>query len=183
MLGVRTYAAAAAWMTILLSMSACSTLSDFDLSNLDFELFRPPPAVAELPPPPPGPPSTEAEAPGPVYPPSPEEARAEIIRYFTRAGYRDFQIAALVEHARAESGFRSCAAGPAGLSYTFQWGGTRLEQLHEFAKTDGCPQLEKQLAFADSELRNGARFGCFWSATTEREAYAALRRGFGAGTC
>ena len=170
-------------MIVVLSMSACSNtdLPNLDLSNLDFELFRPPPAVAELPPPPPGPPPPAEQ--GPVYPPTPEEARDQIVRYFSKAGYRDFQVAALVEHARAESGFRPCAAGPAGLSYTFQWGGTRLQQLHEFAKTDGCPQLGKQLAFADSELRHEAKFACFWSATTEQAAYAALRRGFGAGSC
>jgi hypothetical protein len=164
-------------MILMLSMSACS-----NLDNFDFELFRPPPAVAELPPPPPGPPPPAPEQ-GPVYPPTPEAARDEIIRYFTRAGYRDFQVAALVAHARTESGFRPCAAGPAGLSYTFQWGGSRLEQLHEFAKTDGCPQLDKQLAFADSELRHEGKFGCFWAAQTEPAAYAALRRGFGAGSC
>ncbi|HVH79860.1 MAG TPA: hypothetical protein VM782_10745, partial [Stellaceae bacterium] len=79
--------------------------------------------------------------------------------------------------------FRPCAAGPAGLSYTFQWGGTRLQQLHAFAHTDGCPQLHTQLAFADKELRSDAKYACFWEATTEPAAYAALRRGFGRGSC
>jgi hypothetical protein len=118
-----------------------------------------------------------------LTPPGPAEAHAEIVRWFSKAGYRDFQVAALVEHARAESGFRPCAAGPAGLSYTFQWGGTRLRQLHAFAHTNGCPQLDTQLAFADKELRNEGRFSCFWAATTEPAAYAALRRGFGGGSC
>jgi hypothetical protein len=116
-------------------------------------------------------------------PPSPEEARAEIARWLSTAGYRDFQVEALVEHARTESGFRPCARGAGDLSYTFQWGGTRLRQLHEFARTSGCPRLDKQLAFADKELRNDPKFSCFWGATTEPAAYAALRRGFGRGSC
>ena len=73
--------------------------------------------------------------------------------------------------------------GPGDLRYTFQWGGTRRRQLQQFAKTDGCPQLHTQLAFADKELRNDAKYACFWDATTEAGAYAALRRGFGQGSC
>ena len=115
--------------------------------------------------------------------PSPGQTYAEIVKWFTAKGYRQFQVDALVEHARAESGFRPCAVGPADLRYTFQWGGTRLRQLHEFAHTSGCPQLDTQLAFADKELRNDAKYACFWNATTEPAAYAALRRGFGAGSC
>jgi len=118
-----------------------------------------------------------------LLPPSSEEAHAEIVRWFTAHGYHDYQVAALVQHARAESNFRACAVGPADLRYTFQWGGTRLRQLHAFAHTDGCPQLDTQLAFADKELRNDPKYGCFWDATTEPAAYAALRRGFGAGSC
>ena len=58
-----------------------------------------------------------------------------------------------------------------------------LQRLHDFAHTSGCPQLHTQLAFADKELRNETKFSCFWEATTERAAYAALRRGFGRGSC
>jgi hypothetical protein len=167
----RDCAAAVAWMTVLLSMSACSVL----------DFMKPPPIETAFtpeppPPPPPGPP-------GPLSPPTPEQARAEIAQWFTAHGYRPFQVDALLEHARAESGFRPCANGPAGLRYTYQWGGTRLRQLHAFAQTDGCPQLHTQLAFADKELRNDPKFSCFWAATTERAAYVALRRGFGAGSC
>jgi hypothetical protein len=169
MVRVRACAAVAAWMCVLMSMSACSV----------FQFAAPPPietAFVPAPAPPPPPPLQ-------LLPPSSEEARAEIVRWFTAAGYRDYQVAALVQHARTESNFRACAVGPADLRYTFQWGGTRLQQLHAFAHTDGCPQLDRQLAFADKELRNDPKYACFWDATTEPAAYAALRRGFGAGSC
>jgi len=39
------------------------------------------------------------------------------------------------------------------------------------------------LAYADKELRNDPKFSCFWGARTQAEAYAALRRGFGRGSC
>jgi len=99
------------------------------------------------------------------------------------AKYQPFQAEALMEHAEIESGFHPCIAGAADLRYTFQWSGTRLQRLHEFARTQGCPELDTQLAFADKELRNEPRFSCFWGATTEPAALAALRRGFGRGSC
>jgi hypothetical protein len=169
MIWVRACAAAAAWLSVLLSMSACSL----------FEFAAPPPvetAFIPAPAPPPPPPLR-------LTPPSGEEARDEIARWFTKHGYHDYQVAALLQHARAESNYQACIVGPPDYHYTFQWAGTRLQQLHAFAKTDGCPQLDTQLAFADQELRNDPKFACFWSATTEPAAYAALRRGFGAGSC
>jgi hypothetical protein len=99
------------------------------------------------------------------------------------AKYQGFQAEALMEHAQIESGFQPCIAGPAGLRYLYQWGGTRLRRLHEFAQTSGCPSLDAQLAFANDELRNEPRFACFWQATTEPAALRALRRGFGGGSC
>ena len=152
----------------MLSMSACSVLQ-----------FAAPPPTPALPPTQPAP----LFAPLSVEPPPADEAEAEIVRWFSAAGYRDFQVQALVQHARAESGFRPCARGPGGYNYTFQWSGTRLRQLHEFAHTSGCPQLDTQLAFADRELRDDPKYACFWDATTEPAAYAALRRGFGRGSC
>ena len=169
MFRARTCAAAAAWLLLMLSMSACSVL-DFAAPPPLSTAFEPAPA-----PPPP--------APLHLYPPTPEEAKNEIGHWFSTHGYQDYQVIALLQHARAESGYRPCAVGPADLRYTFQWGGTRLRQLHEFAKTDGCPQLDTQLAFADKELRNDPKFACFWEAKTETGAYVALRRGFGAGSC
>jgi len=169
---VHTRAAAVAWIPVLLSMSACSL----------FDFAAPPPletAFVPAPAPPPPPPIRPLI----LLPPSPAEAEAEIARWFSAKGYHDFQVAALVQHARTESGFRACAVGPADLRYTYQWGGTRLRQLHEFARTDGCPQLDTQLAFADKELRNDPKYACFWDAKTEPAAYTALRRGFGAGSC
>jgi hypothetical protein len=151
----------------MFALSACSLA----------ELAAPvPPPTAQLPPQP-------APWPESPYPPSPDEAYAELVRWFSAAGYRDFQIEALAEHARVESGFRACAVGPGDMRYTFQWGGTRLRQLQDFAHTNGCPQLRTQLAFADRELRTDPKYACFWNATTERGAYVALRRGFGGGSC
>jgi hypothetical protein len=164
---VRACAAIAAWISHTLLLSACSP----------FEESTPPAA-------PPAPPQrVTAQPPGPLYPPPPAEARAEIIQWFTAAGYQGYQVRALLEHARLESGFRPCAVGPGDLRYTYQWGGRRLQQLQQFAHTQGCPQLRTQLAFADHELRSEPRFWCFWQATSEGAAYAALRRGFGGGSC
>lgn len=132
--------------------------------------------------PPPLPP-VEAVAPPLPEPQTPAEVRAEIQRWFLAHGYQRFQVAALLGHARDESGYHPCIAGPAGLHYTFQWGGTRLEDLHRFAADNGCPPLDKQLAFADSELRQNGKFACFWQATDAESALAALRRGFGRGVC
>src|SRR5690348_13266660 len=162
-------AALAAWMCQAVFLSACSP----------FGGAAPPAASA------PAPPAALAAArpPEPTAPPPPGEARAEIVRWFTTAGYQGFQVRALVDHARAESGFRPCAAGPGDLRYTFQWGGLRRQRLQQFAHTSGCPQLHTQLAFADRELRGEPKYWCFWQATTEATAYAALRRGFGGGSC
>jgi hypothetical protein len=167
----RAYTVVAVWISVMLSMSACSFL----------ELLAPPPA--ESPPPPFPPPPPQPSPPQSLAPPTPAEAHAEIVKWFSTAGYKEFQVAALADHAKIESGFNACATGPAGLSFLYQWGGTRLRQLHEFARTSGCPQLHTQLAFADKELRNDPKFSCFWGATTEASALAALRRGFGRGSC
>jgi hypothetical protein len=173
----RTYAARAAWLLILLAVSACSGL----------EALAPPPletAFSPLPaPPPPEPPPQTPPAPQRTAPPSPEAARAEITRWLATSGYKDYQISALLGHARDESNFNACITGPGGLRYLFQWGGTRLEQLQKFAHTSGCPQIHTQLAFADKELRHDPKFSCFWGAHTASDAYAALRRGFGHGAC
>lgn len=154
-----------------LSMSACSLYE---------ELLAPPPLETAFTPQPAPPPP---EPPQSLTPPAPDEARTEIATWLHNAGYREFQVAALLEHADAESHFQACAAGPGGYRYLFQWGSTRLEQLRRFAHTSGCPQIHTQLAFADKELRNDPKFTCFWDATTESAAYAALRRGFGGGSC
>ncbi|HEV8679993.1 MAG TPA: hypothetical protein VGQ90_11510, partial [Stellaceae bacterium] len=98
-----------------------------------------------------------------ALPPRPEASTREqvqqaIYRWFLDAGYPAFQAAALVDHARIESGLNPCIAGPAGLRYTYQWGGMRLQRLYEFAETRQCPPLDKQLAFADRELRSDGKF-------------------------
>jgi hypothetical protein len=167
---VRACAAIAVWMTAMLSMSACSI----------FEAIVPPIA---FPPPPPAPPLPRVPAAPRAEPATPGQVYAEIFRWFSAAGYQRFQVEALAEHAQGESGFHPCIAGPGGLRYTFQWGGTRLQRLYEFAGTRNCPPLDTQLAFADKELRNEPNYACFWRSTTKSAAYAALRRGFGRGRC
>jgi hypothetical protein len=157
-------------MSIMLSMSACSLL----------QAAAPPTNPGEMPP---QPQPFFAAPPQPTVPPTPEAAHAEIVNWLHAHGYQDFQIQAMVEHARTESGFRACAVGPGGYHYLYQWSSGRLEQLQHFAGYAGCPQLDTQLAFADHELRDDPKFSCFWSATTEPAAYSALRRGFGGGSC
>jgi hypothetical protein len=165
----RTSAAISLWLPIAL-LSACS----------EFEAVAPPPLATAISPlaapPPPALPQRNT-------PPPPQQTRAEIISWLSAAGYRQFQVAAFVRLADIESGFRACAAGPGGYRYLFQWGGTRLRQLREFANTSDCPQLRTQLAFTDKELRNEPKFSCFWGTTTEPAAYEALRRIFGRGSC
>jgi hypothetical protein len=111
------------------------------------------------------------------------QVQTAIYRWFLQAGYPAFQAAALVDHARIESGLNPCIRGPGGLRYTYQWGGTRLQRLYEFAGAWTCPPLVKQLAFADDELRHNPNFSCFLTASTRETAVAALRRGFGRGRC
>jgi len=173
MWAVRPCAAILVWIPVLLSVSACSIFEDLLEPPPLQTAFHPLPAPPE---PPPAPPDS-------LVPPTPSAARAEMVEWLSTNGYRDFQIAALVQHAKVESGFQACVGGPGGFRYLFQWGGTRLQQLQKFARHAGCPQLRTQLAFADKELRNDPKFTCFWNAATESGAYAALRRGFGGGSC
>lgn len=116
-------------------------------------------------------------------PPGPDVVRAEMVKWFSGAGYPPAQVGALIDYAKMESGFRPCAVNGAGYRYTFQWSGLRLRRLAEFSGTSGCPHLAKQLAFADRELRNEPNYSCFWQATSKPAAFAALRRGFGYGRC
>jgi tail lysozyme len=177
---LRTCAAAAALLSVMLSMSACAVIER--ATGLLHAVVPQSPAPA--PPFPPAPP--EAALPPPPHslePPSRNDVRTEMGQWLHAHGYKDFQIAALLAHARTESNYNPCIRGAGDLSYTFQWGGRRLAQLHRFAHTDGCPHIHAQLAFADWELRNEPKFGCFWRATTSDAAYAALRRGFGRGSC
>ena len=133
-------------------------------------------------------PSSQAYIPPPVPPSVAEPAtsgpvQTAIYRWFLQAGYPAFQAAALVDHARIESGLNPCIGGRGGVWYTYQWGGTRLQRLYEFAGTRTCPPLAKQLAFADDELRHNPNFSCFLTSNTRAAAVTALRRGFGRGRC
>ena len=129
-------------------------------------------------------PSSMAVIPSPVAEPStPGQVQTVIYNWFLRAGYPSYQAAALVDHARVESGFNPCISGRGGVRYTYQWNGTRLQRLYEFAGTRTCPPLTKQLAFADNELRSNPNFSCFLNTDTRAAAAAALRRGFGQGRC
>ena len=172
MWGAQTAGAIALVIAVGFSMSACTVLEGLEPPPLE-TAFHP------LPPP--------AEPPVPIpqsrTPPPPDATRAEMVNWLSTNGYRDFQVAALMQLADTESGFRPCVIGPGGYHYLFQWGGVRLRQLREFARTSGCPQLKTQLAFADRELRSESKFSCFWGATSEPAAYVALRRIFGRGSC
>ena len=152
----------------MLLLSACSSEITPERAAAAY-----PPQPVIFPPQPPVPPAGN----------SPSGVRTALVKWFSDAGYKDFQVEALAEHAKIESGFRPCVSAP-GLRYTFQWGGRRLQRLQEFAGSGGsCPPLEKQLAFADSELRKEPAYSCFWDASTKAAAVAALRRGFGRGSC
>jgi hypothetical protein len=162
---VQAAAGIALWIATELLLSACTTDSAVH-----------PAAVAR-------PPRQLPSAPQAVDPTRPDRVRAEIRRWFAHAGYKGFQVEALATHAKVESGFRPCAAA-GGRRYTYQWSGERLRRLGEFAGARGaCPPLDKQLAFADYELRSVPAYSCFWAATTESAATSALRRGFGRGSC
>jgi hypothetical protein len=136
-----------------------------------------PPVPAAPRPPPPRP------QPAAVDPSNPDQVRAEIVRWFTKRGYQPYQVEAMADHAKAESGFRPCASA-GDRRYTYQWSGLRLRRLIAYARVgDACPPIEKQLVFADYELRVEPAFSCFWGATTRAAALSALRRGFGRGRC
>ncbi len=113
----------------------------------------------------------------------PNQVRLEIVRYFWKLKYPRPQYEALVDHARDESGFRPCATNGSSLRYLYQWSGLRLQRLQAYARTNGCPPLEKQLAFTNYELRHEGNYGCFWEAQTRETALRTLRRGFGQGRC
>lgn len=165
MLRVCAGAVQAVSMTATLLLAACS--ADVDEPPLRFP--EPPP---------------QAQAPPPALEPStPGQVQTAIYRWFLKEGYPAFQAAALVDHARIESGLNPCIGGPGGLRYTYQWGGLRLQRLHEFAGTRSCPPLAKQLAFANDELRSNPNYSCFLSSKNRDDAVAALRRGFGRGRC
>ena len=172
MWGVRTAGAAALAIVAALLMSACSVIEGLEPPPLE-TAFHPLPPPAEPP----------VAIPQSRTPPAPGSARAEIASWLSANWYRDFQVAALLQLADTESGFRPCVVGPGGYHYLFQWGGVRLRQLRDFAQTSGCPHIRTQLAFADKELRSEAKFSCFWGARDEPSAYVALRRIFGRGSC
>ncbi len=153
-------------IAVIAALSACST--------------EPTEQVLRFPEPPAG---SQAVAAPRVEPSTPEQVRNRIYRWFLAAGYPSFQAAALVDHAAIESGFRPCAAGAAGLRYTYQWGGRRLERLYQFSSGHSCPPLDQQLAFANDELRHDPKFSCFLETKTRAAALAALRQGFGGGRC
>jgi hypothetical protein len=139
--------------------------------------------IEEEMPPSPRPSSLSYIPPSAAEPSTPDQVQTAIYRWFLKAGYPAFQAAALVDHARIESGLNPCIGGRGGWRYTYQWGGTRLQRLYEFAGTRSCPPLAKQLAFADDELRHNPNFSCFLTTSTREAAATALRRGFGRGRC
>lgn len=135
----------------------------------------------------PVPPETSAPAsepaPAKMTAAEPLSVPAQIREWFIAAGYQPFQADAMVDHARIESGFDRCVVARSGSVYLFQWLGVRRRRLAEFSGTPGCPSLEAQLKFADTELRSEPAYACFWKAQTRTHALGAVRRGFGRGHC
>jgi len=106
-----------------------------------------------------------------------------MVHWFRHKGYKEPQVGALIDYARMESNFNPCITNGRRYKYTFQWSAERLDRLAQFSRTRSCPPLEKQLAFADWELRTNGNYTCFFDATTRSSALSALRRGFGYGRC
>src|SRR5438045_1428486 len=116
MRGERTAGALALAIAITLPTSACSSL---------IEAIEPPPLQASIPPFPPPPPGSVRWQ--PAAPPQPGNTRTELASWFSANGYRDFQVAALVQLANTESGFRPCVVGPGGYQDRKS---TRLNSSH-----------------------------------------------------
>ncbi len=89
----RAGVATAASITATLLLAACAEIDEEPLR------FPAPPPEARAPPPPRLEPST------------PGQVKTAIYRWFLAAGYPAFQAAALVDHARIESGLNPCIAG------------------------------------------------------------------------
>ena len=120
MRSVNAGAAIAVSMPVMLLLSACSGEITPERAAA---AYPPQPVIFPLQPPVP----QVGNAPGGV--------RTALVRWFSEAGYKDFQVEALAEHAKIERGFRPCAAAP-GLRYTYQWGGARLRRLR-WPRCDG----------------------------------------------
>src|SRR5258705_2066710 len=142
MWGKRRCAAIVPWIALAFSLSACSVL----------EAFEPPPLKAEFPPQPPVP--SMPPQPGVAQrsaPPGAGATQAEMASWLSSTGYRDYQVAALVQLADVESGFRPCATGPGGYRYLLQWGGGPLRQVREVGQTSHRPHLRSQPAVSHQE--------------------------------
>lgn len=106
---------------------------------------------------------------------------AFVVAWFMAAGY-PAHIARAIDHvAYGESRGDYCVVSDSGFRGLLQWDSQRWSSLRRFAgvHSDRCPPLEKQLAFADIELRQN--FRCFFRARTEGEAYRMFRATFAAG--
>lgn len=91
---------------------------------------------------------------------------AYAMQWLTKHGYAQPQAAAMVGHGVQESGLNPTATGDNGTAYgAFQWRGSRLAGLYDFARTKGQDPaaLDTQLGYMDHELH-----------TTERGAGDAL---------
>jgi hypothetical protein len=156
---------AVAGLLAVLALSACDAL-------------QPPPLpVAFTPSPPPPVPPYRGE------PQTRAAVRTEIIRWFNEKGYKPAQIYALVDYVRMESNFNTCITNGSSYKYLFQWNAERVARLARFTGMNTCPQVDKQLAYADHELRTNPNYSCFFSAPDRSAALTALRRGFGYGRC
>jgi hypothetical protein len=100
------------------------------------------------------------------------------LNWLRKNGYGEPQAAAMVGHGVQESGFNPTARGDNGTAFgAFQWRGSRLAGLYDFAKSTGQDpnSLDTQLGYMDRELHTtekGAGDALF-GATNVRDAVRA----------
>jgi hypothetical protein len=108
-----------------------------------------------------------------------EIVRAFALSWLLAHGYAPFQADAVLRYMQRESAFQPCVESRRG-HFLFQWVNPRKAALHRFAGP-GCPEVVKQLEFADLELRSPP-FDRFWSAAPAL-VYQTFLHCFGMGRC
>lgn len=108
-----------------------------------------------------------------------DAVRALMLSWFLAHNYSPIHAQAMIKQAELESNLQPCVRSRTG-AWLYGWVGSRRLKLAAYAGTNGCPPLEKQLAFADRELRT--EYTQFWAAHPSK-CFAVLRRCFGRGQC
>jgi hypothetical protein len=110
-----------------------------------------------------------------------EAVRAFMLSWFLAHNYSPAHAQAMIRQAQIESNLQPCVRSRTG-SWLYGWVGARRHALAAYAGTSGCPSLEKQLTFADLELRGEPAYQGFWHASAGT-CFTVLRRCFGHGRC